>query len=134
METHEAESIVRGYHIYKDIWSAAVGSNPHDSYAVAMIKDDVAAKKYFSGMFRGGVMTCTITGVRQYSSDLPQGGLTFSGSTKEVETIQKLLSLALLDTSATNIKAATISNPEPATSSLYNRDTLGLTNVIIKMS
>ena len=63
METHEVESIVRGYHIYKDIWSAAVGSNPHDSYAVTMIKDDVAAKK--CGMFRGGVMTCTITGVRQ---------------------------------------------------------------------
>ena len=44
METHEVESVVRGYHIYKDIWSAAVGStlscrqerfNPHDSYAVA---------------------------------------------------------------------------------------------------
>ena len=50
METHEVESAVRGYHIYKDIWSAAVGStlscrqerfNPHDSYAVAVIKDDV---------------------------------------------------------------------------------------------
>ena len=51
METYEVESVVRGYHIYKDIWSAAVGStlscrherfNPHDSYAAAVIKDDVA--------------------------------------------------------------------------------------------
>ena len=112
MEIHEVESIVRGYHIYKDIWSAAVGStlscwqerfNPHDSYAVAVIKDDVAVGHVprnisvacSAFLRRGGVITCTITGVRQYSSDLLQGGLeipcrlTFSGSTKEVGKIQK---------------------------------------------
>ena len=49
-EPLEVESVVRGYHVYKDVWSAAVGTTvpcqvesfkPHDSYAVAMIKDDV---------------------------------------------------------------------------------------------
>ena len=50
VESYEVESVVRGYHIYKDIWSAAVGTippcrqesfSPHDSYTVAIIKDDV---------------------------------------------------------------------------------------------
>ena len=41
------ESVVRGYHLYKDVWSAAVGQrlpcqqergNPHDPYAVAVME------------------------------------------------------------------------------------------------
>ena len=41
------ESMVRGYHVYKDVWSAAVGQrlpckqerdNPHDPYAVAVME------------------------------------------------------------------------------------------------
>ena len=43
MVLYEAESIVRSYYVYKQIWSAAVGSllpslqerfNTHDSYAI----------------------------------------------------------------------------------------------------
>ena len=50
VESYEVETVVRGYHIYQEIWSAAVGTilscrqerfNAHDSYTVAMIKDDV---------------------------------------------------------------------------------------------
>lgn len=50
VESYEVESIARGYHVYKEIWSAAVGStlpclqirfNTHDSFAVAMVKNDV---------------------------------------------------------------------------------------------
>ena len=49
-ESFEVEFVVRRYHIYRDFWFAVVGTtllcqverfNLHDSYAVAMIKDDV---------------------------------------------------------------------------------------------
>ena len=64
--------------------------------------------------------TCTITGARQYSSDLPQGGLeipsclTFSAS-KEISKIKKLLPLVPPDyggtaTIAANIKASNSSS------------------------
>ena len=42
------ESCVRGYHVYKDIWGAAVGEeldctrergNPRDAYAVAVVRN-----------------------------------------------------------------------------------------------
>ena len=81
VEFFEVESVVQGYHIYKDVWSAAVGTtlscqverfNPHDSYAVAMIKDDVVVGHVpknilvaFSAFLRrGGIIICTITGAR----------------------------------------------------------------------
>jgi len=92
VESFEVESVVRGYHIYKDIWSAAVGTtlpcrqesfNPHDSYAVALIKDDLVVGHVprnisvicSAFLRRGGIITGTVTEVRQYSNDLPQGGL-----------------------------------------------------------
>ena len=43
VELYEVECVVRGYYVYKEIWSAAVGStlpclqerfNTHDSYAI----------------------------------------------------------------------------------------------------
>ena len=46
----EYESYIRGYHIYKDIWSSTVGEhliceremlNLTDKYAVTVLKDDV---------------------------------------------------------------------------------------------
>ena len=49
METYERECCVRGYHVYKDTWEAAIGeqlecvreqSNAVDWYAVAVLKDD----------------------------------------------------------------------------------------------
>ena len=78
---------------------------------------------------RGGIITCTITGARQYSSDLPQGGLeipcrlTFSASSKEISKIKKLLPLAPPDcggtaTIAANSKASTASKPRPDSSSM----------------
>ena len=45
-------------------------------------------------------MSCEVTGVRHYSSDLPQGGLevpcklTFTASPKEIAKLKKLLSPA----------------------------------------
>ena len=49
-EPFEVESVVWGYHFYKDVWAAVVGTTlpcqqerfkPHDSYTVAMINGDV---------------------------------------------------------------------------------------------
>ena len=140
------ESVVRRYHIYKDVWPAAVGTtlpcqvekfNSHDSYAVAMIKDDVVVGHVprnisvacSAFLRRGEIITCTITGARQYSSDLPQGGLeipcrlTFSSSSKQISMIKKLLPLVPPDcggtaTIAINIKASTASKPRPDSSSM----------------
>ena len=50
METQEIECCIRGYHVYQDIWEAAVDeelvrrperSNAHDRYAVAVMKNDL---------------------------------------------------------------------------------------------
>ena len=46
----EKRSCVRGYHVYKDVWAAAIGekfvckterNNRHDIYAVAVMKGEV---------------------------------------------------------------------------------------------
>ena len=83
---------VRGYHMYKAIWTAAVGeelpcsretNNITDRSSVAVIKDDAIVghlpKKYskiFSLFIRhGGSITCRVIGRRHYSRDLPQGSL-----------------------------------------------------------
>ena len=50
MDTKEIECCIRGYHVYRDIWEAAVDeelvcrperSNAHDRYAVAVMKNDL---------------------------------------------------------------------------------------------
>ena len=101
-----------------------------------MIKDDVVvghvprniSVECSAFLRRGGIITCTITGARQYSSDLPQGGLkipcrfTFSASSEEISK-KKLLPLAPPDcggtaTIAANIKASTASKPRPDSSSM----------------
>ena len=46
---------------------------------------------------RGGIITCTVSGLRKYSDDLPQGGLevpcllTFQGDKPAIEKVKKLL-------------------------------------------
>ena len=78
---------------------------------------------------RGGIITCTVTVVRQYSNDLPQGGLgvpcclNFLAFSKEISKIIKLLPLAPSNaggtaTVATNIRPSTVSKPGPVSSSL----------------
>ncbi len=90
----ECECMVRGYHKYKDVWEAEVGThlqcqretgNPHDIYAIAVLKSGVIVghvpKKISStcSLFlrRGGAIHCTVTGAKLYSADLEQGGLKF---------------------------------------------------------
>ena len=86
------ESCVHGYQIYQDIWNSHVGEtlscvrergNMNDIFAVAVQKDAKAVghvPRHIScscNLFirRGGLLSCSVTGTRQYSSDLPQGGL-----------------------------------------------------------
>ena len=107
-------SVVRGYHIYKDTWDAVIGehlpcrretSNRHDPFAVAIVKENnvvghVPRKMSATcSLFlrKSGLMSCRITGSRQYSQDLPQGGLElpcvyiFTGELMLIEKLKKLI-------------------------------------------
>ena len=80
MEEYTREMCARGYHVYKDIWVAAVGevlqcerepSNASDRYAVA-VKDRTVighlprkvSRVCLLFMRREGTIQCTVTGVR----------------------------------------------------------------------
>ena len=112
-------SMVRGYHKYKDIWpDPIVGEalpckrevgNPHDPLAVSIIKTIGGEHKIVGhvprrisplcSVFirRSGNIKCIIIGPRRYSSDLPQGGLElpckFVFSTHDAEESSRLRKL-----------------------------------------
>ena len=88
----EIESVIRGYHIYKETWDAVIGeelvcerdvTNHHDRFAVAICKTGSTVghvPRKISSVFslflrRGGSIRCRVTGSRRYSEDLLQGGL-----------------------------------------------------------
>ena len=98
MYVFSIESVVRGYHEYKDIWDAAIDGlelscerepgNPHDPVAVGVKRSAGPGTIVLVGhvprlismacsifIRRGGFIVCVVTGLRQYSADLPQGGL-----------------------------------------------------------
>lgn len=108
-------AVVRGYHIYKDIWDAEIDEelpcerevgNRHDSFAVAVKKDATIVghvPRYMSAICsifirRGGSIVCKVTGSGTYSADLPQGGmdvpclLIFKSSDSECQKARKLIS------------------------------------------
>ena len=110
------ESVIRGYHEYKDVWVAVVGelmlctrepTNWEDQFAVAVTKDSnivghVPRKiSALCTLFlrQSGSITCPVTGSRQYSRDLSQGGLevpcilTFSCASKDVNRLEKVRGL-----------------------------------------
>ena len=114
----ELPSCVRGHHIYKNIWSPFLGerldcvpetANRKDPYAVSVQQSQTIVghlpRKISAAcsMFvrKGGTMTCTISGERRYSGDLPQGGLevpcylSFIGSPTLIEKLTKALTVAL---------------------------------------
>ena len=89
------ESMVRGHHKYQDVWDAPVHEvlcckrevgNVY-TFAVAFKKDGEIVGNYprkisaICSIFirHGGKITCQVTGRRQHSSDLPQGGLEIPG-------------------------------------------------------
>ena len=82
-----AESVVRGHHIYKDVWSPIVGEevevcrepeNPHDRHAVALKKAEEVvghvprelSRIMFKFMACGGHITCRVTGRRKLGNGL----------------------------------------------------------------
>ena len=87
-DSYVVESVVRGYHVYKEIWNAIVGrlscqqetGTPHNLYTVAVMERDVIVVHVpweistVCSLFLGrhGSILCE---VRHYSTDLPQGGL-----------------------------------------------------------
>lgn len=118
-------SMIRGYHIYQEIWEPINGeelgcerevSNPKDPLAVAVIKP-IAGENTIIGhvprnisslcslfIRRGGGIKCFVDGSRRYSADLPQGGmeipckLIFSTkSADDCEKLKKLVSASLSD-------------------------------------
>ena len=85
----EVTCCVRGYHVYKDIWAAAIGeelvcgretTNMADRYAVAVLKQETVigrlprkiSKVCSLFLRRGGSIHCTMTGSRHHPSDLPR--------------------------------------------------------------
>ena len=86
------DSVVRGFHVYKDVWNPVVGEtlicekefgNLHDPYAVSVVRGSgiivghvprkISSLSYFF-LRKNGTITCQITGRRLFSEDLPQGG------------------------------------------------------------
>ena len=87
------EAMIRGYHIYKDIWDSEIGerlscqverNNRHDTHAVAVIKSNNVVGhlpqkiSLICSLFLGRSGTsieCEVIANRRYSHDLLQGGL-----------------------------------------------------------
>ena len=84
-------------------------SNPEDRFAVVVVWGEVTighVPKRISSICssflrRGGMITCKITGTRQYSADLPQGGLEipcqlhFEGNNKDLDKAESLIQYAM---------------------------------------
>ena len=88
----ELNCVIRGHHIYKEIWNPFIGEelqckmehgNIHDIYAVAVTREDIVVGHLPRNIStpchlflrKGGIILCTVTGVRQFLADLVQGGL-----------------------------------------------------------
>ena len=102
MSSYRMESCIRGFHIYKEVWTPFIGerlgcvrerSNREDPFAVAMKRGNEVVGHVprtiscVCTLFlrQRGSISCEVTGSRRRSIDLPQGGLelpcilTFSG-------------------------------------------------------
>ena len=100
------ETVVRGYHIYKEIWNAAIDGtelhcgriivNAHDPFAIA-IKKATLTRNMTVGhtprvilsvclvfIYQGGTIVCVVNGARQYLSDLPWHSLTMAYSHSKI--------------------------------------------------
>ena len=114
METHVCDSCIRGHHISKDFWTPVINEelvcaqesgNSHDPYAVAIKKGSVVVghvprkiSAICSLFLRVKTITATVTDShRQYSNDLPQGGVEvpcvfkFCGEAKTIDKVRRLL-------------------------------------------
>ena len=111
---YKVESCIRGFHVYRAVWTPYIGEqldcaldsgNSEDPFAVAVQKDGETIGHVprtiscVSSLFlrRRGAISCTVTGNRRRSNDLPQGGLEvpcvlrFTGPEELVEKVTKRL-------------------------------------------
>ena len=117
MEELTISSCIRGYHIYRSVWSPPVGEeytcnreleNISDRYALAvtnMIGETIGhiprkISKFCAIFLRnGGSIQCSIAGDKRYSEYLPQGGLEvpctlhFKSNRKELKKLRAALRL-----------------------------------------
>ena len=113
------DSVIRGHHIYKEVWSPVIGEiltceeepgNVNDLFAVAIKRSGIVVghiPRTISSVcclfLRRGTISCEVIGHRQYSLDLPQGGLdvpcrlTFTGIQEDIEKVKKLLEKAPIE-------------------------------------
>ena len=97
------ETVVRGYHIFKEIRNAAIDGtelpcgreivSAHDPFAIAIKKATPTGNvtvehtpRVISSVFirQGGTIVCVVNGTRQYSSDLPWHSLTMAYSHSKI--------------------------------------------------
>ena len=114
----EFSSCVRGYHVYKAIWTPFIGEtllcepefgNIEDPYAVKIVDSASVtighvprkiSTLYHMFLLRSGCIICQITGPRRYSIDLVQGGLEvpcnfiFTGPDRDIFKLKKLINAA----------------------------------------
>ena len=114
---HTLESCVRGFHVYKAVWTPTLHEclqarqdlgNPQDHYAVAVCRADATGSRIvghvpreFSRLFwyflqNDGEITCRITGSRR-RSPLVQGGLRFPVCTSFSERRNTLKTSQIID-------------------------------------
>ena len=131
-------SVVRGYHVYKDIWISAHGEelqcqhetgNVHDLYAVSVMRRGNIVRHVsrkistLCNLFirKGGRINCVMTDNRQYSADLPQGGLeipcqlVFSANHEVIDKTRRLLQCTC--TAMTEVADKKLEPEEPVTNS-----------------
>ena len=104
--TFSIKTVVRGYHVYKEIWNAAMDGtelpckreigNAHDRSTIAIKKvtptgnetvghtPRVISSVCLVFIRRGGTIVCVVNGARQYSSDFPWHSLTMAYSHSKI--------------------------------------------------
>ena len=87
LEEHTHQSVIRGHHIYKDVWSPYTGEsltlqredgNTHDRHAVCLLKDNRVvghvprdlSRVFWYFLCHGGRVTCEVTGRRKCGKEL----------------------------------------------------------------
>ena len=106
MGVYEMESVVRGHHIYKSVWTPYSGEvltvepETRDQYAVAILNNDSVVGHVPREMSRicyyfirsGGSIDCKITGKRKVGKGLEVPCLyLFNGSSRLLKKLKKLL-------------------------------------------
>ena len=114
--TYQVESVIRGHHIYKTVWTPFIGEtlslriedgNEQDSFAVAVIKNDNIvghAPRQFSRVFyfflsHDGTIDAEITGHRKFGCGLEVPCLyTLTGKPKFIKRAKKRVKAKQLKT------------------------------------